>query len=105
MTEFDYVIVGGGVAGCVVANRLTEDPSVRVAMLEFGTDKNHKKQIVRAPLGMVTFMMPNLAFLGGTKMMYLYEAEPSRGLGNQKMMLPRGNIIFWLPRPRDGSAS
>jgi choline dehydrogenase-like flavoprotein len=93
MSEFDYVIVGGGVAGCVVANRLTEDPSVRVAMLEFGTDKNHKKQIVRAPLGMVTFMMPNLAFLGGTKMMYLYEAEPSRGLGNQKMMLPRGKAL------------
>lgn len=93
MSEFDYVIVGGGVAGCVVANRLTEDPSVRVAMLEFGTSGNHKRQIVRMPLGMVTFMMPNLAFLGGTKMMYLFEAEPSRGLGNTKMVLPRGKAL------------
>jgi len=93
MPDFDYVIVGGGVAGCVVANRLTENPNVRVAMLEFGTSGNHKRQIVRMPLGMVTFMMPNLAFLGGTNMMYLYEAEPSRGLGNTKMMLPRGKAL------------
>lgn len=93
MEEFDYVIVGGGVAGCVVANRLTEDPSVSVAMLEFGSSGNDKRHIVRTPLGMVTFMMPNLAFLGGPKMMYLYEAEPSRGLGNTKMVLPRGKAL------------
>ncbi len=93
MEEFDYVIVGGGAAGCVVANRLTEDPNVKVAMLEFGTSGNNKRQIVRMPLGMVTFMMPNLAFLGGTKMMYLFEAESSRGLGNNKMILPRGKAL------------
>lgn len=93
MDEFDYVIVGGGVAGCVVANRLTEDPNVKVALLEFGTAGNNKRQIVRMPLGMVTFMMPNLAFLGGTKMMYLFEAEPSRGLGNTRMILPRGKAL------------
>ncbi|RJG46272.1 GMC family oxidoreductase N-terminal domain-containing protein [Mesorhizobium sp. DCY119] len=93
MAEFDYIVVGGGVAGCVVANRLTEDPNVTVAVLEFGTSGNDKRHIVRTPLGMVTFMMPNLAFLGGPKMMYLYEAEPSRGLGNTKMVLPRGKAL------------
>jgi len=93
VAEFDYVIVGGGAAGCVVANRLTENPKIRVALLEFGTSGNHRRQIVRMPLGMVTFMMPNLAFLGGPRMMYLYEAEPSRGLGNTKMILPRGKAL------------
>ena len=36
MTEFDYVIVGGGSAGCVLANRLTEDSNVNVCLLETG---------------------------------------------------------------------
>lgn len=93
MEEFDYVIVGGGVAGCVVANRLTENPNVRVALLEFGSANNARKHIVKTPLGMVGFMMPNLAFLGGPKMMYQYEAEPSRGVNNQVMILPRGKAL------------
>ena len=36
MSEFDYIIVGGGSAGCVLANRLTENPNISVCLLETG---------------------------------------------------------------------
>ncbi len=38
---FDYVIIGAGSAGCVLANRLTEDPATRVALLEAGGKDNY----------------------------------------------------------------
>nr|WP_323181435.1 lycopene cyclase family protein [Kaistia algarum] len=40
MSGFDYMIVGGGAAGCVLANRLSENPKVRVALVEAGPDRH-----------------------------------------------------------------
>lgn len=90
MSSFDYIIVGAGPAGCVLANRLTEDASVRVALVEAGQDRNARKALVRIPLAMVTFMAPALAFLGGPKFMSWFSTEPEPGLQGRAIALPRG---------------
>ncbi|MBB5751637.1 GMC family oxidoreductase N-terminal domain-containing protein [Prosthecomicrobium pneumaticum] len=90
MARFDYLIVGGGAAGCVLANRLSENPKVRVALVEAGPDRNQRRAIVRVPLAMVTFMAPALAFLGGPRFMSWFETEPEPGLQGRTIALPRG---------------
>jgi len=42
MTEFDYLVVGGGTAGCIVAARLAEDPAVSVGLVEWGPSDEHE---------------------------------------------------------------
>jgi choline dehydrogenase len=90
---FDYVIVGGGAAGCVLANRLSEDPTKRVALVEAGPERNSEKALVRIPLAYVSFMAPALAFLGGPKFMSWFKSEPEPGLQGRELMLPRGHGV------------
>lgn len=90
MGPFDYLIVGAGPAGCVLANRLSADPGVRVGLIEAGPDGNQKKHIIRTPLAMVTFMAPSLAFLGGPRFMDWFSTEPEPGLQGRAIALPRG---------------
>ena len=84
MTEFDYIIVGAGSAGCVLAARLSEDPTISVALLEAGgSDQNLFIKMPTAlsiPMNMPTF---NWGF----------ESEEEPGLDGRKLDCPRGKVI------------
>jgi choline dehydrogenase-like flavoprotein len=79
----DYVIVGAGTAGCVLAARLTEDPDVTVQLLEAGGPDT-------APEIHVPAMFP-VVFKSGLDWDLLGEPEP--GLGGRRLYLPRGRVI------------
>ncbi|GAB7526671.1 GMC family oxidoreductase [Paraburkholderia sp. 2C] len=82
-TAYDYVIVGAGSAGCVLAARLTEDPSVRVALIEAGgTDA-----VANVP---VPIAFPKL-FGTAADWGYMSEAEP--GLNGRRVYLPAGRML------------
>ena len=82
--EADYVIVGAGSAGCVLAARLSEDPTVRVVLLEAGgADRN---PWIHIPLGYgKTIADPSVNWC------YETEAEPSTN--NRRMLWPRGRVL------------
>jgi choline dehydrogenase len=81
---YDYIIVGAGSAGCVLANRLSEDPSVRVLLLEAGPSDWHP--FVHMPAG--------LAKLVGDKgVNWDYNTAPEPGLMGRRLWWPRGRVL------------
>lgn len=84
MEEFDYVVVGGGSAGCVLAGRLSEDPNVSVCLLEAGGAGNN--WMVKAPLGLA-IMVPS------TKNNWAFKTVPQPGLNNRRGYQPRGKAL------------
>lgn len=80
--EYDYIIVGGGSAGCVLASRLSEDSENRVLLLEAG-GKN-KSVLVRMPAGIGALTYTKSKFNWG------FSTEPEPGLNNRKVWWPRG---------------
>ncbi|HTW18730.1 MAG TPA: GMC family oxidoreductase N-terminal domain-containing protein [Mycobacteriales bacterium] len=79
----DYVIVGAGSAGCVVAARLTEDPAVSVTLLEAGGRDTARNITVPAAFGQ----------LFRTEVDWDYATEPEPGCDNREMYWPRGKVL------------
>ncbi len=81
---FDYVIIGGGSAGCVLASRLTEDPAVTVCLLEAGG--SDQSAVVQAPVGAVAMMPTKLNN-------WAFETVPQPGLNGRRGYQPRGKVL------------
>ena len=85
MNRADYVVVGGGSAGCVLAARLSEDPHARVVLLEAG-DTDVGRWAMRMPLAWRdTFMEPGLS--------WGYASEPEPCADNRVIPAPRGKVL------------
>lgn len=81
--SFDYIIIGAGSAGCVLANRLSEDPSNKVLLLEAGGNDTALR--IKIPA-----MFPQLF---NTKYDWEYESSPQRNMKNRRIFLPRGKVL------------
>jgi choline dehydrogenase len=82
--EADFVIVGAGSAGCVMATRLSEDPSTRVVLLEAGGEDRNRW--IHIPLGYgKTFADSSVS--------WCYEAEPDAGANGRRIFWPRGKVL------------
>tara|TARA_R110001606_G_scaffold83958_4_gene191302 strand:+ start:23977 stop:25575 length:1599 start_codon:yes stop_codon:yes gene_type:complete len=82
--QFDYVIVGAGSAGCVLANRLTENPNTRVCLIEAGPPDN--SLFIRVPAGIILLMRSN-------SRNWRYYTVPQKALNNRQIYIPRGKTL------------
>ena len=82
--SFDYVIVGAGTAGCVLANRLSADPDISVCLLEAGGKDNYVW--IHIPVGYLYCM-------GNPRTDWCYETEEDDGLNGRKLGYPRGRVL------------
>lgn len=83
--NFDYIIVGAGSSGCALAARLTEDPTVRVCLLEAGGSDN--SVLIKMPAGVVTIMPRKGKFNWGL------ESEPNPNMNGRRSFQPRGKVL------------
>ena len=82
--SFDYVIVGGGSAGCVLANRLSEDAAVRVCLLEAGPPA--RSPYIHVPLGLLKGMTD-------PKINWMFASAPQDKMNGRRIYLPRGKTL------------
>lgn len=84
MSEFDYIIIGAGSAGCVLANRLSEDPKNKVLLLEAG--KKDTNMMIHMPAGVGQLISTD-------KVNWYYETEGQPHMDNRRMYWPRGKVL------------
>jgi len=82
--SFDYIIVGAGTAGCLLANRLSADPSKRVLLLEAGGKDDY--HWIHIPVGY-------LYCIGNPRTDWLYQTEADAGLNGRRLRYPRGKVL------------
>jgi len=83
---YDYIIVGGGSAGCVLANRLSADPSTRVLVLEAGRPDHRLDFRLHMPAAL-TYPLASRAYN------WWYESEPEAQVNGRKIYQPRGKVL------------
>ncbi len=82
--HFDYIIVGAGTAGCLLANRLSADPRNRVLLIEAGRRDDY--HWVHIPVGY-------LYCIGNPRTDWLYQTQPDAGLNGRSLRYPRGKVL------------
>jgi len=82
--QADYIIIGGGSAGCVLAARLSENPSVSVILLEAGGED--RNPLIHIPAGYIKTMV-------NPSVNWMFETEPDPASGNRRIKQPRGKVL------------
>ena len=82
--RFDFIIVGAGTAGCLLANRLSQDPNKRVLLLEAGKPDNY--HWIHIPVGY-------LYCIGNPRADWMYKTEAAKGLNGRSLIYPRGKTL------------
>lgn len=84
MKEFDYIVAGGGSAGCIVAARLVKEGNARVLLLEAGRDEYHP--VLKMPAGY-------MKFLASDKYLTLHQTEPQPQLNGRGVIVPQAKVL------------
>jgi choline dehydrogenase len=82
--NFDYIVIGAGTAGCLLANRLSADPNRRVLLVEAGRQDDY--HWIHIPVGY-------LYCIGNPRTDWLYQTEPDPGLNGRRLRYPRGKTL------------
>jgi choline dehydrogenase len=82
--EYDYVIIGAGTAGCLLANRLSADPAFRVLLVEAGGNDNY--HWIHIPVGY-------LRCIGNPRTDWRFRTEKEAGLNGRDLLYPRGKVL------------